>query len=462
MTSQNDSKGTEVISNQIYYKQINQYAPRYKYVKIYMSNINGTAVTVTATGTTQVSFKMPYNTTFNLAKSKLVYLVPIQAQTTNTTAQIVSDCWPLGNNPVSFETGNGLQLMNLVESSKFTKILRKLNIPLNEYLTRDDTNYPFPCNVTGATTTNQTGLGTVGSVAYLENQYYQQSGAASAFNVPVMYELSNFCNTILALDKDLYFGQNDMYFKFTIGPVNNWAYQTSTAGAGAGTIATLAPVIGSLQNVYLYLAVEQNPIIIDNLVSQYASSGLKILIDYPFVTKVATSGGANQSVVIPFTPAQGKFLKKVYHTVWNSTENLATALDCENTSGNGKVTSYNTYLDSTKLQDDIVVCAGNTANTTTVINEDDWRINQPECKNSAIFNQAVYTKNWFHCDNFQNPDMVKNAGPVSEQNIRDGLPMERGMQYTFSAATANTAFIHDNFAIFSRDVHISPMGVMFV
>lgn len=298
MSSENVSRSGEVVSNQIFYKQVNEFSPRYKYIKINMSNIMGNTVSVTPTGNTQVQFKMPYNTVFNLAKSKLVTLVPIQSQTTNTTSQIVADCWPFGNQTVSFETGNGLALCSLSEASKFTKIVRKTTLPLTEFLTRDYTNYPYPSNVTGTTTTNQTGLGTVGSVAYLENQYYDQvTGAAN--NVPIMYELSNFSHTILSLDKDQYYGVNDMYFKYTIGGVNLWAYQTSTAAAGAGTIATLNPVIGSLQNVYLYLAVEQNPLIIDQIVSQYQSSGLKFLIDYPIVTKVTVPASSNQALVIP-------------------------------------------------------------------------------------------------------------------------------------------------------------------
>lgn len=460
MTSENVSNSGQVIGSQIFYKSVDLYAPRYKYVKINMSNILGNTVSVNPTSTTQVQFKLPYNTVYNLSKSKLATLIPLGVQTTNTFSQVVNDCWPFGNQLVTFETGNGLQLLNLPESSKYTKIVRKTTLPLAEYLTRDVSNFPYPCNNAGTTTLNQTGLGTVGSVAYLENQYYAQSASATVNYVPVLYELSNFSNTILSLDKDLYFGQNDMYFKYTVGNVNNFAYQSSTAGAGAGTIATLAPVIGSLQNVYLYLAVEQNPIIIDQLIKQYQSSGLKIQIDYPFVTKTTTQTSTNQAIVIPFVPAQGKYLKRIYHTVWNSTEGLATALDCENSVAQPKITSYNTYLDSTKMQDDLVNCA--TANNATNIYEDDWRINQPFCKDSVILNYAVYQKNWFHCDDFCNPDMTKSLQIVNTQNIRDGLPMERGLQWQFLATTTSAGYIHDNFAIFVREILISPSGVMFV
>jgi len=452
----NTGKSNEVISNQIFYKQLNQFAPRYKYVKVNMSNILGNTVAVTATGTTQVQFKLPYNTVFNLAKSKLSTLVPIQAQTTNTYGQLVYDCWPFGNQLVSFETGNGLQMLNLPEPSKYTKVVSKVNTSFKEFITTDIANLPHPCN----STTNTNGNNTTVSVPYLEPQYYSTSASATASNIPLFYELSNFGNTILSLDKDLYFGQNDIYLKYTIGGTNLWTYQTSTASPGTGTIATLNPALGALQNVYLYLAVEQNPVIIDNIIKQYLSSGLRFLIDYPIVTKSTTLASTNQAVVIPFVPAMGKFLKRIYHTVWNATESLNTALDNENSNANAKVTSYNTYLDSTKLQDDVVYTAV-TANSTTTIYEDDWRINQPICKDTAILNYSVYQKNWFHADDFMNPDMMKQAGVVSSQNVRDGLPMERGIQWQFIATTANSSFIHDNFAIFVRELLVTPSGIMF-
>lgn len=73
MSSENVSRGGEVISShcQMFYKQVDEFAPRYKYVKIYMSNILGNTIAVTATGTTAVQFKLPYNTVINLARSKI-------------------------------------------------------------------------------------------------------------------------------------------------------------------------------------------------------------------------------------------------------------------------------------------------------------------------------------------------------------------------------------------------------
>lgn len=461
---------SSAISDQINYKQVDQFAPRYKYVKINMSNILGNTVSVTATGTTQVQFKMPYNTVFNLAKSKLATLIPIG--TPAGYSRVVADCWPFGNQTVSFETGNGLQLLNLPESSRYTKIVTKYNTSFKDYICKDVSDCPHSCNTT-VLANNFSPLGTDASAYSNEPQYYYRTANNASMNVPIMYELGNFKHTILSLVKDLYFGQNDMYLKYTIGGVNNWAFLGTGAANPVTGAATLNPALTTLQNVYLYLAVEQNPVIIDNLVKEYHSRGLRFLIEYPFVTKTTAPATTNQAIVIPFVPAQGKFLRRVYHTVWNATESLNTALDCENSSAvasgvantTAKVLSYNTYLDSTKLQDDIIVSA--TAVTATAINADDWRINQPFCRDSAITSYSTYQRNWAHIDDFCNPDMLKNVGIINPQNVRDGLPMERGIQFQFIASTASDnaaalSLTHDNFAIFSREILADQNGVQFI
>lgn len=462
-------ESNRVISNQIMYKQYNEFQPRYKYVRINMSNILSNKVPVTATGNQQVQFKLPYNTVYNISKSKISTLIPLAARAAGKYTYVTVDCWPFGNQSVSFETGNGLQLLNLTESSKYTKIVTKYNTSYRNYMTKDVSDMPHP--LTSAD--NPSPLGTAGSDFLPENQYYSISAAnTGAQNVPVYYELENFKHSILALNKDLYFGQNDMFLKYTVGASNNYAFEATNADTPVAGAATLTTAIGNLENVYLWLAVEQDPLIIQNIVSEYQSKGLRFLIDYPIITKSTAPASTNQSVVIPFVPANGKFLKRIYHTVWNSAESLNTLLDCENSattaSGNAnttaKVLSYNTYLDSLKLQDDIITCA--TATTDKAINQDDWRINQPFCRDSAILNYSIFQKNWAHIDDFCNPDQDKDV-PSLQQNTREGLPMTHGIQYQFTANTASDnvaalSLIHVNFGIFLREVLVTSDGIQFI
>lgn len=87
---------------------------------------------------------------------------------------------------------------------------------------------------------------------------------------------------------------------------------------------------------------------------------------------------------------------------------------------------------------------------------------QPFARDSVILNYGVFQRNRCHIDDFTNPDMDKDSTVVSNQNVRDGLPMSRGVQWQFLATTANSGFIHDNFAIFVTEIMISGDGVMFI
>lgn len=452
-------ESSRVVSNQIYYKQSNEIAPRYKYVKINMSNIMSNSVTVSNTSSTQVQFKLPYNTVYNLSKSKLSVLIPVPAQTSggNKVSYTTVDAFPFGNQTVSLETGNGLQLLNLSEAARYTKVVTKVNKPFKQFMTTDDMNIPHP--YLGDTVANNKNANNVNGSYLYEPEYFTQSATGTAVNIPFYYELSNFVHSILSLDKDLYFGSQELYIKMTIDNVSKWCFSGSAANDPVTAATALANPIVSLQNVYLWLAVEMQPEIIENIVTAYSSRGLRILIDYPVVTRIQTAASTNQAIVIPFVPAMGKTLKRLYHSVFNSADNTNLTLDCENTTTNPKITSYNTYLDSTKLQDDIITSAS--AMTATAINADDWRLNQPFCEDSVLFNYAVYQKNWVHIDDFSSAKS-NTVGGVSPDNLKSGLPMERGIQYQFIATSSNAGYIHDNFAIFTREVEISPNGIQFV
>lgn len=480
-------ESSRVVSNQIYYKQSEEFAPRYKYVKINMSNIMGNTVTLNTTSI-NVQFKLPYNTVYNLSKSKLATLVPIGAQANTYCSYMNSDAWPFGNQTVSLETGNGLQLLNLPESSRYTKVLTKINTPFKDFMTTDNADMPRP-NTNTPLENNPTGLGTPGTNLY-EPKYFNTSvvsdGAGAGINnIPIYYELGNFVHSILSLDKDLYAGQNDLYIKYSVGGIDSFAFRSTSLSNPATNVATLsANTLPALQNVYLYLAVEQQPQIIENIVQAYQSTGLRILIDYPIVTKFQTAiNQSNQAIVIPFVPAQGRYLKRVYHSVFSTADTLNTALDCENSTAvrsgqagtTSKLLSYNTYIDSLKLQDDIVYCGtagalaagvNNVNVSASQIYEDDWRVNQQFCKDSAILNYSVYQKNWFHCDSFE-PPRSNTVGNVDPQNLKNGLPMERGVQYQFICNVASNnanvlGLIHTNFAIFSREILINRDGIQFV
>src|SRR3989338_955728 len=164
---------TDVISPQVTYKKFTQQGPKYRYLRLNMSNILSNQVPITATTSTQVHFKLPYNTVVNLAKSKFNCTVVVPAQGAGITSNMRVDCWPFAG-PVSLETGNGIQILNLPETTRYTSVLGKLNMKYDDYLTRDASDLCYPCNSTldpKVPLNEAKSETTVANVAYLEPKY---------------------------------------------------------------------------------------------------------------------------------------------------------------------------------------------------------------------------------------------------------------------------------------------------
>lgn len=448
-----------IVSPQFNNTPYQKFGPTYKFVRINMSNILSNQVPVTATSTANVHFKLPPGTAYNLSRSRFNCSIVVPQPALNTTINMVADTNFFA--AASFETGNGLQLMNIPnDCAKYCKVLSKVNTKTNDYLSRDVTDLMYPSNSGTNPTSNTVLQNEAQDVAYLETLYLNQSAANTAKTFQVSYELSNLADTYCSLDKESYFGNNDMYLKLTIDAVDKWLYQCLTTGPTNATLA--APITGGvLTDVYLYLAVETNIDAIEKIRNKFNGEGLKILTSYPVLTRL-TAAGTSQNIVVPFVPANGHHLKRIYHTVWNGTETVASSTYLDNSNSvctatinvkvqGSKIQSYNTYLDSTKLQDDLVDC--------TKI--DPWRINKSICDDTCIINRAVYMKNFFHCDNFETLKDGSELG-VPEQNVIVGMPMDRAFNWQLLSTCVSATYIHLNIGVFQRTILINKDGVQFV
>ena len=152
-----------------------------------------------------------------------------------------------------------------------------------------------------------------------------------------------------------------------------FALRAATLLCTAASPATGATAVAgniTVQNIYLFLAVEQNQLIVDSIIHKVMSSGLRLNIPYTTAFR-NSSAGTIANIQIPLTQQYGKKFKRMLHTVWNATESVNTAMDCVNFAGS-KIVSYNTYLDQRQLQDYPLSTASPSA---TALNVDDWREN---------------------------------------------------------------------------------------
>ena len=448
------------VASQINYKAESQSAlPKYRYLRVPLNNLTGTAFTITGSTSQLIEFKLP-TTVYNLAQSFLSYQISLPAQSAIAT-WTHEDCLELATNAY-FGTAGGLDLCNLNYVNRYTKVVRKMRTKVQDYLANDNTSGLYPSNANGSANYTATTGGPAPTVTtfnnFLEPTYLGTGaiGVAPGLNqirtASRFYPLNGIVDTVFSLDKDLYI-PTDMYVRFTVGVGNQIAFQSSSVTDPSASAAAIAGNI-TIQNLYLYLAVEQNQLIVDSVVNKVMTSGLRLNLPYTTAFRNSSSGTI-ANIQIPLTQQYGKKFKRMIHTVWNATESANTAMDCNNHNG-AKIETYNTYLDQRQLQD---FPLSSLAPTVTAINSDDWRENQKYCRDSVILNRAVYALNWFHCDQFYEDSTVPTA---LADNLDNGLTMDSVKLWAIQAVTKNLNLVHYDFATFVRSVEINQAGVQFV
>lgn len=441
------------VAPQINYKTVEPSAnPKYRFLRIPLNNITGSSVNIGVSSSQLLEWKLP-NTVYNLAQSYIGYSVCLPGQgLTPNFGHIHADCLEIATNAY-FGTAGGLDICNLNYVNRYTKVWRKAKTPFSEYISNDPSSQLAPCNAT-AGASNPLGIGT-STVSYLEPKYLDISADTAELNVNRMFPMKGIVDTIFSVDKDVYF-PIDMYVRLTAGVGNQIAFRDVTA-APTTSVAMTTDV--TIKNCYLFLAVEQNDLIVQSVMNKVLTTGLKLTIPYTTAFRNSVAIGA-ANVQLSLTQQYGRKLKRVINTFWDPTESARTAMDCYNTGG-VKISAYNTFLDQRQLQDYQLSCAAPTAVTVTDALPNsiagDWRENKVHCQGSAIVNRAVYQLNWFHCDQFYQPD-IKG---VDDSQFDDGLLMDSPKLYSFQG-TAAAAATHYAFATFVRQVMVDRNGVSFV
>ena len=445
------------VAPQINYKGETQSAnPKYRFLRVPMNNLTGSSFTITGTTSQLIEFKMP-NCVYNLSQSFLQYEVDTAAQGAGNYAWVAADSLEVASN-CYFGSAGGLDICNLQYVNRYVKLWRKATTKASDMISNDATSQLVSCNtalganyypVTSTPSGNPTGV-----FNYIESQYLSAPSAANtAASYFRLFPLSGIPDTIFALNKDLYV-PIDMYARFTIGPGNQFAFLSTANNAPQTGGAAITGNI-TINSCYLWLAVEQNQLIVDSVMNKVLSSGLSLNIPYTTAFRNSSTGTV-ANVSIPLNQQYGRRLKRMLYSVWNGTEQANTALDCSNYNGS-KVVTYNTYMDNKQLQDLQISTA---IAATGAFAQDDWRENNKYFADSAILNRAVYALNWMHVDQFYEPGSDANSS--LQDNYDDGLEMKEPHLWQLQATTANATLTHYNFATFVRRIHIDRNGITYV
>jgi len=462
------------IPEQLNYKTENAVSPVYRYMRIPLNNLTGNTTTITASSGQQLQFKLP-PVPYNLNRSLISYqLAPGAAGASNYNV-IPQDVLSLIST-LQFGLNGGPYLCDLNYCNNYSKVARKLSTKLKKFLEADPVSKLFPSNmlrdvnlraesVTPAAN-DPYGLpaaATFSSIKnYVEEQHLiispvgGQTPDVSLIKDNVMLPLGALKDTIMELDKDLYFPV-EMYLNIQTANANKILWTSTSASNPSSSAADVANTL-TINNIYLYLAVEKDPVIVDSLIAKFKSGGLRMQIPYTVVFR-NSSTAPNTSIQIQLTKQYGKKLKHITHMVFNNTEHLNTMYDCNNYNAE-KTQYYRTFLNSVGLQDDNLYCyqPGNSSLPSGNPGLEDWRVNQDHCRDSVIQNAGQYQMNWFHRDSW----VLK---PEDQENVDDGLDMSEYpvvlWQYQ-SVQPGSSSYQNYSFATFLREFVVRQDGFEYV
>ena len=165
------------------YGIVKEHTPKYRFHRLLLDNIAGGSFNPTNTSQ-GLEWKIPPNTVYNLARSYISYNITF----TKPTAKAIythEDVFSLAQD-ISFGTATNINLCDLKFASNYTKIVRKIDTKLQDYLTNDPEDQLYPCNILAEDNYVGNTDANVGSVNYIEHQYVNSNTAATA--------VSNFVN----------------------------------------------------------------------------------------------------------------------------------------------------------------------------------------------------------------------------------------------------------------------------
>lgn len=440
------------ISKQLDYKKTLYSHPEYSLTKL-LPQSGLQQFNLSNTGAPDTYFEIPTNV-FNLSRSHLFFTITPTASGAGRFNWI--GC--LGVQPIRqviLTTRSNVEIANINFANNYTNLILCPETKLQDYLT-----YPkIATNTVGNSTLRRffgafngigataRGNGSAMDVPYNEPAYYEvgtDNGADPVFNIGL--PLSVFKNSIFELDKDIYAGGQVLILRIVWENVNR--YQTNGTSAtnpstGTATKTTDIP----LTNLALYLAVETNTLIANEIMAKVASGGFQVLIPFVYGFKNNFGAGTSQTVTLRLNSGHGRKLKRIYHGVYHNTETGNIAFDHSNVN-NAKFSEFYSMLNNRRLQQFNIMPA----------NFDDYMLQKDKIVDTVIQSPNMYAYNWFWLDSWDGEEQTDEKS--LSQNNSSGLDLSLEQKWDLYFVTmVNAAYNHYSFAITEKLLTIDSMGL---
>jgi hypothetical protein len=405
--------------------------------------------TISASGGDVLTFDLPPNSAYNLARSYLSFAITPAAGPNPGYNWIPVDTLT-SLREIVIQTKGGLQLAYITNLDVYLKAVLKYDTKLSDLLLGDEVANSFnglsrnDSLVAAAVRYDNT----ASAINYTEARYLVPGQNNTATPV-IMYDipLSIISNTIFSLDKDLLFGET-LQIKITMNSANRlgW-YSTSQTNPTSGATAIASYTI---TNPFLYLAIEKNETVVNALKMKVMSNeGMNLLFDYVYVNKTAFSPSTQQQLQLRYNRANGLRLKKIYYCLTPGTEATNTTYELSNING-AKVSSFYTMLNNIRRLDYNVSCAS--------VDLEDWMAMRDKLRGSCIQSSNVYQYNWVWIESFDDGVSPLEADK-NEVNREQGLDLNVEQKYDFVATTANNAHNHYAFSVCQKMLVANSMGI---
>lgn len=462
------------LSQQLDYKKVPYMHPTYRLSKVLpQSGLQNT--TISTAGGQETIFECPIYA-FNLSKSYINFeIAPPISAVASTINFMFTDCMaPIRQ--LQLYTRSGIYIADINEVGNYTKVSWKVEINQKEFLDYDKgfngigtTRLLQPVNNLGtqaaAVSTiaqgfNQRATGTpaggaVGATtrtittSMVEPKYLEPGTAAAANPVLfVQFDLGMLKNTIFGLNKDIYFGEI-ILLRIVWNSTTRIYYQ---GAALADTITNAAAATGNcdIENLALYLAIEKNDEITNQLRSQILSGGLNILIPYVYTFKF-NLGGGSQTVSIRLNRGHGRKLKKIFHSVFNGAETSNTAYDNDERhyiANIAKIQRFYTLLDNQRLQEYDL----------TLQDYDDYFYQKDKLKDTLLYTSDVYYYNWVWIEDWTGLS-DKTINPKDTSVLETGLSLDLERKWDFYGTMVAGNYNHYTFAVTEKMLTITSQGI---
>ena len=441
-------------SEQLTYEKTAKLYPTYSFVKI-LPTTGSQTQTITSAGAISNTFEIAKNV-INLSRSYLSFVGTPDAGGAGNFLWTWKDVLAPFQR-IELSTVGGTRVVDFNNCDYASKIIRKLNTPLTEFLTNPlmstTTNGEFlqRSNALASAVGSIRADGTSPVINYT-NEQNLEVGTAANNQTPVLnarVPLSAFIHSLFEIDKDVAFNEI-MQIVFYWNPSGKW-YFTSTSGTNPTTGVLGFSGNVTLTNLALFVAVEQNPVII-GAVQQAVNSKEGFQLQYEACwseTQNLTGGSVTMTSKID-PAAKGQALLRVYNTIAAQAIGLNTTYDFSEVTP--KITSFQTLIDSKPLQNQLIVLSDRT----------DYLYQKDRFRGSVIQDLDTFLYNWVWVDSFENPIPYCERWSDYTNEIQglslfyNGLPQQ--IVHDFICSLSSNTYRYYKFIVTQRMLNVSSTG----